>query len=132
MKWALPKGAPLTMTSKGEVAELPLIAHIGDPLFGFLVYEEEKANYYVNLTVTEVIGVTESTPEVLEQEHYLSCYIKWDGCSHFYFGDIEDEDGESKPSGYLHLCGADAISNHAELLRALFVLAFARMGRELP
>lgn len=56
-------------------------------------------------------------------QRYLYGTIKWDSCSHLYFG---DEDGD----GYLHLCGAQAFQVHAALMKFLYELAFERMGQK--
>lgn len=47
-------------------------------------------------------------PEFEKGERFIDGYIKWDGCSHFWFGDSD---------GYLHLCGKSVIE------AARFVLA---------
>jgi hypothetical protein len=41
---------------------------------------------------------------------YLYGTIKWDGCSHIYFGD----------SGYIHLCGKHFFDLHNEMLMRLW------------
>ena len=132
MKWELAERAPLPFKANGEERMLECVARIGDPLFGFLVYEAEEQDEYRSVfVVTEVQGVTESEPPILEQEQYLTCTIKWDACSHFYFG-YGAEGGRDDNDGYLHLCGPRAIAAHCELVATLFLLAFQRMGREIP
>jgi hypothetical protein len=44
-----------------------------------------------------------------DAQPYLTGFIKWDGCSHFYFGD----------DGYLHLCGLDEIEKLGVVLERL-------------
>lgn len=44
-----------------------------------------------------------------DAQPYLTGWIKWDGCSHFYFGD----------NGYLHLCGLDTIEKLQKVLQKL-------------
>lgn len=39
-----------------------------------------------------------------EKEQILSGFIKWDGCSHLYFGDKEPDGGANS---YWHACGAE-------------------------
>ena len=51
-------------------------------------------------------------------EKYLHGFIKWDSCSHFYFGD----------EGYLHLCGVYNIKKHCELLEYLYKRNFELKG----
>lgn len=60
-------------------------------------------------------------------EPYLDCLIKWDGCSHVWFG---EPTSEGDRTGYLHLCGADDFRKHVALMTELYALAFRRMGRE--
>ena len=48
-----------------------------------------------------------------EDENYLEGTIKWDGCSHLYFG-------ESGTHGYLHFCGKESYTRHTELMSFLF------------
>jgi len=44
-------------------------------------------------------------------EIYINGFIKWDGCSHFWFG---DEDG------YIHICGADEFEKHNKLMTYVY------------
>lgn len=48
-----------------------------------------------------------------EEELYLKAYVKWDGCSHFYFG---------SESGYMHLCGKSAYDDLKNVLDAVFLI----------
>jgi hypothetical protein len=59
------------------------------------------------------------TTDRAEAEPYVRGTIKWDGCSHVYFG---DEDG------YLHLCGRRSFDD----LRALLDRAWAVAASEMP
>lgn len=52
-------------------------------------------------------------------ELYLEGCIKWDGCSHIWFGAKEN----GRRDGYIHMCGEDAWKNHAAVMLALFELA---------
>jgi hypothetical protein len=67
----------------------------------FKVYEVESWN-------------SENIPQ--ERELYLKGTIKWDGCSHIYFGN-EDNDG------YIHMCGKGCFNKHIEIINALWELA---------
>lgn len=49
-----------------------------------------------------------------DKSKYLEGYIKWDGCSHFSFGD---------DNGYLHLCGKSYIDEVGKVLEAFWKLA---------
>jgi hypothetical protein len=39
--------------------------------------------------------------------------VKWDGCSHYYFGEAEN-------SGYIHLCGAENILHIGEAILRIY------------
>jgi hypothetical protein len=73
----------------------------------------EASDYSMNCVVYKATGWTMGN-EIIEDEKYLSAYIKWDGCSHFWFGD-EDK--------YQHLCGKTAVDNHCKVLQAVWELA---------
>ena len=50
-----------------------------------------------------------STEGLEDAQPYLTGFIKWDGCSHFWFGE----------KGYLHLCGLETIENLQKILQKL-------------
>ena len=59
-------------------------------------------------------GATSSGDEVeniSEAQPYIRGVVKWDGCSHYYFGDEE---------GYLHLCGKYDIKHITEAIRKIY------------
>lgn len=62
-----------------------------------------------------------------DMEDYLSMTVKWDGCSHLYFGD-EVEDGVY--NSYHHFCGAEDYKKHVRLLHELYNKAYLYMGRK--
>lgn len=49
-------------------------------------------------------------------EDYLGACLKWDGCSHIWYGEIE----EGRRDAYHHLCGGFCFERHAWLMRCLF------------
>ncbi|MEE9337254.1 MAG: hypothetical protein V3U87_04175, partial [Methylococcaceae bacterium] len=55
-----------------------------------------------------------------DTELYITGMIKWDGCSHLWFGERVEKD---RQSGYLHLCGKSYIQKHADMMLALYALA---------
>ena len=59
----------------------------------------------------------DNTPS--DTELYLTGFIKWDGCSHINFGELED----GKPDGYIHLCGGIHWRRHAEVMLKLWSMA---------
>jgi hypothetical protein len=87
--------------------------------FGFLITADAK-EHVVNFEVEDIVSRDVATNEVLEKEKYLNCSIKFDGCSHFWFGD-EDK--------YLHICGAEDYQRHIQLMEFLYKKAFELMGR---
>ena len=98
------------------------------PIFKIVIEENEYKDSSFNAKVYEVNGWEldiANTP--VELELYLSCYIKWDSCSHLWFGEKDDEGIQS---GYLHLCGADSFIKHTDLLNYLYYLAFKSMNKE--
>lgn len=76
--------------------------------------------YYAEFVVKEIVAWN-LDGEPLRCEEYLECLIKWDSCSHFWFGDGDDD-------GYLHLCGVGDFINHVKLVRWLYNKAFELMG----
>jgi len=53
----------------------------------------------------------DDTEDFNDAERYISGSVKWDGCSHFNFGDEE---------GYLHLCGGSDIGKLQNTLRVIY------------
>ncbi|WP_063042216.1 MULTISPECIES: hypothetical protein [Nocardia] len=76
--------------------------------------------------LVESIGAWEDDGTPVEEyiERYLTATIKWDSCSHFVFGDAEDN------LGYLHICGVRYFQLHALLMKELYRMAFEHMGKE--
>lgn len=54
-------------------------------------------------------------------ENLVHGFIKWDGCSHVYFGDHENY-------GYLHLCGGRYFAQLDFILRRVWQLASEKVG----
>ena len=81
------------------------------------LYEIEKlTDYGITFKVYEVTEWTTEydTIEPSATELYLTAYMKWDNCFHFWFG---EEDG------YLHLCGKYYIDGLKQVLDACYELA---------
>lgn len=51
---------------------------------------------------------------------YLEGAIKWDGCSHVWFG---EKDESEVHEGYLHLCGKTYWQRHADVMMKIYELA---------
>ncbi|MED1125178.1 hypothetical protein [Bacillus atrophaeus] len=91
-------------------------------LFGdmdFLVTIEAK-EHVANILVEEVVSRDVENNDVLEKEKYLEGSIKFDSCSHFWFGD-EDR--------HLHLCGVEDFERHILLMQFIYKKSFELMGR---
>jgi hypothetical protein len=70
-------------------------------------------NSYVDFIVWQVNSWEQDlTP--YEKEKYFSGSIKWDGCSHVWFGE------DSPPDGYLHLCGKHFWELHNKIMEATY------------
>ncbi len=74
-------------------------------------YEGDNFDYGVNFNVYEASGWDIDTNEVVDTEHYLKGFIKWDGCSHIWFGD---------ENGYLHICGKSYFERHKQVMDAIW------------
>jgi hypothetical protein len=83
--------------------------------------------YLCAFTVHDVTGGWDAeTHEPLGVEPYCRGHIKWDGCSHVWFG-AEQDDG--KPDGYLHLCGAAFWADHVQLMEWLYRQSAELIGK---
>jgi hypothetical protein len=79
---------------------------------------EELGSHWVEFSVREILGYEDGDKakpmfEIVGSDPvgvYLRATIKWDGCSHVYFGEM----------GYLHICGANAWKNHCQLMEWLY------------
>lgn len=102
-----------------------IIEQIGDD-FGVTVrYEVDGAS--VKFFAAEVTGVQEDgtkfywrkgadssmgdTSDFNDAERYIDGMVKWDGCSHYNFGD---------ENGYLHLCGAADIEKLGNVVETIY------------
>jgi len=86
----------------------------GNELAEFLIEWRKIEDHYVELIVHEVTSWAGDKDEPCDYGKYVKAYIKWDGCSHLYFGEGEPADG------YLHLCGKSYFDKHCNLLQALW------------
>lgn len=84
----------------------------------FIVSIDSDREYSMDFQVYEVVGWDEQkTP--CDKNLYMSGCIKWDGCSHVWFGEKE----QGKQDGYLHLCGKNYWQHHANMMMALYEMA---------
>ncbi len=84
----------------------------------FLIEIEKNLKYRMSFKVYEAVSWEIAEPVPIDVELYLHGTIKWDGCSHVWLG--EDEEN---PNGYLHLCGKEAWDNHVKVMNAVYSLA---------
>lgn len=74
-------------------------------------FEEGDYEASVRFSVFEVSSWKGDNNEPLDSELYLKGFIKWDGCSHIWFGD---------ENGYLHLCGKTYFEQHKRVMDAIW------------
>jgi len=97
-----------------------------DKTANFLLWISKKNSHNITVEVYEVNGWVEKFRDsryVLEPSDidlYLTAYIKWDGCSHVWFGDVGEN---NKQDGYLHLCGRWCWDKHIQLMSELWDFA---------
>ena len=98
---------------KPIVGELqPVLAR--DGYVRFFIEILKDTDYFLSFNLYAInCWELDHTPIVEEKEPYLTGYIKWDGCSHFNFGN----------QGYLHLCGEKSFIIHSEIIIYLFEIA---------
>lgn len=87
----------------------------GDPIVDFKAYEiigHEGKDF--TIPTYEGIGGCgaddKMTNEVEKANVFIHGTVKWDGCSHVYFGD----------EGYIHLCGSRYFVSIGELLKKIY------------
>lgn len=81
-----------------------------DGCIRFIIEITENKDHFINFNVEEVISWT-MKGKVSSTEHYIKGYVKWDGCSHFWFGDKD---------GYLHLCGKSSWDMHVRVIQTIW------------
>lgn len=89
--------------------------------FGFHIFlERNYENIWIDFIVEEIVarGGKDCTEPEYDEKPYLKCTVKWDSCSHFWFGD----------EGYLHLCGVHNYKKHQQLMEEIYKTAFELMG----
>lgn len=104
----------------------------GNPKFLVTRIGSPENKHVAQFRVQEVVSwEKEDDPDAFGLEDYLRAAIKWDGCSHFNFGEPKEEADPFDPycgtDGYLHLCGNECYRAHMALIRALYRLAEAAM-----
>lgn len=87
----------------------------------FILEFQKIEDHCAEIKVFEVGAWTEEKePIQTEKRLYLMAQIKWDGCSHVWFG---EQDESEKQDGYLHLCGVEQWQAHARLMEWIYKTA---------
>ena len=111
----------LGVPTYGDRIFVVLLEDNGLPLF-LIEYGKGNLETDCSFEVFEVMSWSmENIPE--EIELYVRGTIKWDGCSHIYFG------GEQNEDGYIHMCGKHSFVNHCKLMAALWEVVTARIKK---
>ena len=88
----------------------------GNEMPDFLIEWKKIEDHYAEFVLHEVTSwVGDDEPSAYEQ--YISGSIKWDGCSHFNFGN----------DGYIHLCGKYYFDKHCKIMQAIWELCSQRI-----
>ncbi len=75
-------------------------------------YADDNGKYTKNIYEKEGAKSSEDTTENIDEAQTLvRGVVKWDGCSHYTFG---DEDG------YIHLCGGSNVKNLSEIIKKIY------------
>lgn len=86
----------------------------------FLIIANDDVEIRMQFEVHEVLSwECDKSNTPIDTELYLSGVIKWDGCSHLYFGNQES----GMPDGYIHLCGEEEWIAHNIMMEELYQYA---------
>lgn len=86
-----------------------------------IITKGEDLQYRMEFEVYEVNSwECDDSNTPAETELYLEGTIKWDGCSHVWFGEKDENDDRD---GYLHLCGKTCWQLHADVMMKIYELA---------
>lgn len=91
----------------------------GDTVEYLIDFESQDFDTDARFKVYEVCSWT-IEGAYLDTELYLSGVIKWDGCSHIWYGDGD---------GYLHLCGKKYFDDHNKVMDAIWDVCSKRIKR---
>lgn len=85
-------------------------AHVDFKAFEIVGYESDNGKDY-NIPIYSVDN--DNTRDTDKTENYLNGMVKWDGCSHVYYGEKDN-------GGYIHMCGAQSFKNLSALLLKIY------------
>lgn len=107
--------------AKCEEVEFEKLVDNNYNYIAFIIHISELEDHYISFEVREVTSWDAAdTNEIIETELYLHGCVKWDGCSHIYFG-------EAGNSGYIHICGKEGWDIHCKVMTAVYSLAADRI-----
>ena len=87
----------------------------------FYISVDDDVEHYMSFKLYEVeTWECDEAKTPAEMEVYLHGTIKWDGCSHVWFGDTDDKDNAN---GYLHLCGKRYWERHCQVMMLVYKMA---------
>jgi hypothetical protein len=125
----------LTVSFMNEPTKLELIDEQG--YVAFIATLTERSDHYVTFDIVE-IGVwnMDNSPVLDRAEPYAQITIKWDGCSHVYFGGIKDISDPRVPQpserdAYLHICGPEHWKLHIRMMEWIYKEAEKLIGDKM-
>lgn len=89
----------------------------------FIIHDIERTPYCIAFKVDDILTWNTTDAGVMsvnDRQPYLKGSIKWDGCSHLWFGDLADSKDVNPRDSYLHLCGIDDWMNHCILMKTIY------------
>ncbi len=81
-------------------------------LTAFILTVKELSETRAEIEVVRVCSWDSGSNEPGDLEPYFEATIKWDGCSHVFFGGVDG----GKRDDYLHLCGVNEWKEHARVM----------------
>ena len=81
-----------------------------DPMKWFRLTITDRSECTIDGKVDEVLEWNDDNTAAI-YGHYLTFFMKWDGCSRINFGE---------ENGYIHLCGARSFEKHIFLMTELY------------
>lgn len=93
---------------------------MGYPIFRMTITEQTSSR--VDFDVVAITSWEDDQgKEPIDFEPYLKGCIKWDACSHVWFGDKD---------GYLHLCGLNEWKKHIAVMEWIYKTISEKMGKD--
>lgn len=84
-------------------------AHVDFDVYDIMAEDTEGVIFYEGIDGS---GADDKmTQDITKANKYINGTVKWDGCSHIYFGDKE---------GYIHLCGSRDFIRIGNILKKVY------------